>query len=196
MFASGKNLGRFALVQSLGSVTIGMSMPFSFVYAAEIKGADPLTIGYMGTCFILVSMLLAIPVGNLADTRGRKLIIFLTRPFYYFSSILLVLAPVGAKWVLILAWGARGVMMSAQAFNTMSMEMVPREYRGRWTGFVSLFQNLLRVPSILIGGYIYENIDPNLVFIIPIILDALIRMPLLNTIPDTLKTKQSDPRKV
>jgi MFS family permease len=190
MFASGKNLGRFALVQSLGSVTIGMSMPFSFVYAAEVKGADPLTIGYMGTCFILVSMLLAIPVGNLADTRGRKLIIFLTRPFYYLSSILLVLAPVGAKWVLILAWGARGVMMSAQAFNTMSMEMVPPEYRGRWTGFVSLFQNLLRVPSILIGGYIYENIDPTLVFIIPILLDVLVRMPLLNTIPDTLKLQQ------
>ena len=78
-------------------------------------------------------------------------------------------------------------MMSAQSFNTMSMEMVPREYRGRWTGFVSLFQNLLRAPSILIGGYIYENIDPNLVFIIPIFIDALVRMPLLNTIPDTLK---------
>ncbi|MCW3989639.1 MAG: MFS transporter [Candidatus Bathyarchaeota archaeon] len=193
MFASGKNLGRFAVVQAMGSVTIGMSMPFSFVYAADIKGADSLTIGYMGTCFILVSMLLAIPIGNLADTRGRKFIIFVTRPFYYLSSILLVLAPVGAPWVLILAWGCRGVMMSAQAFNTMSMEMVPPEYRGRWTGFVSLFQNLLRVPSILLGGYIYENIDPTLVFIVPLLLDALVRMPLLNTIPDTLKSRQPPP---
>lgn len=190
MFASGKNLGRFALVQSMGSVTIGMSMPFSFLYAMEYKGADPLTIGYMGTFFIVVSMFLAIPIGNLADTRGRKFVIFLTRPFYYLSSILLVLAPVGAKWVLVLAWGCRGVMMSAQAFNTMSMEMVPPEYRGRWTGFVSLFQNLLRVPSILLGGYIYENYNPALVFIVPIILDALVRMPLLNTIPDTLKSRQ------
>ncbi len=193
MFASGKNLGRFAIVQAMGSVTIGMSMPFSFVYAADVKGADSLTIGYMGTCFILVSMLLAIPIGNLADTRGRKLVIFVTRPFYYLSSILLVLAPVGAPWVLILAWGCRGVMMSAQAFNTMSMEMVPPEYRGRWTGFVSLFQNLLRVPSILLGGYIYENINPALVFIVPLLLDALVRMPLLNTIPDTLKSRQPPP---
>ncbi len=193
MFASGKNLGRFAIVQAMGSITIGMSMPFSFVYAADVKGADSLTIGYMGTCFILVSMLLAIPIGNLADTRGRKTVIFVTRPFYYLSSILLVLAPVGAPWVLILAWGCRGVMMSAQAFNTMSMEMVPPEYRGRWTGFVSLFQNLLRVPSILLGGYIYENINPALVFIVPLLLDALVRMPLLNTIPDTLKSRQPPP---
>ena len=193
MFASGKNLGRFALVQAMGSITIGMSMPFSFVYAAEFKGADSLTIGYMGTCFVLASMLLAIPLGNLADTRGRKFIIFITRPFYYLSSILLVLAPIGAPWVLILAWGCRGVMMSAQAFNTMSMEMVPPEYRGRWTGFVSLFQNLLRVPSILLGGYIYQNIDPALVFILPLLVDILVRMPLLSTIPDTLKSRQPPP---
>ena len=190
MFASGENLGRFALVQALGSITMGMSRPFIFVFAAEFKRADSLTIGYMGTCFVIVSMLLAIPIGNLADTRGRKFIIFITRPFYYASNILRVLAPVGASWVLLLAWGSRGVMMSANAFNAMSMEMVPVEYRGRWTGFVSLFQNLLRVPSILLGGYIYENFNPAIVFIVPLIVDALVRMPLLNTIPDTLKSKQ------
>jgi len=72
------------------------------------------------------------------------------------------------------------------AFNTMSMEMVPREYRGRWTGFVSLLQNLIRVPALLLGGYIYENIDPTLVFTIPLIVDVLVRMPILRTIPDTL----------
>ena len=193
MLASGENLGRFALVQALGSVTWGMSMPFSFLYAADIKGANSLTIGYMGTAFVLVSMLLAIPVGNLADTRGRKFTIYITRPFSYVSNLLLVLAPVGAPWVLLLAWGFRGVMMSANAFNTMSMEMVSPEYRGRWTGFVSFFQNLLRVPAILLGGYIYENIDPALVFIIPIFVDILIRMPILTTVPDTLKRQQPSP---
>jgi hypothetical protein len=79
------------------------------------------------------------------------------------------------------------------AFNTMSMEMVPREYRGRWTGFVSLLQNSIRVPALLLGGYIYEYIDPTLVFTIPLIVDILIRMPILTTIPDTLKTQQPPP---
>ena len=193
MLSSGKNLGRFALVQAMGSITMGMSRPFSFIYVAEFKGTNSLTIGYMGTFFVLVSMLLAIPIGNLADTRGRKFIIFITRPFYYLSNILLVLAPVGTPWVLILAWGCRGVMMSSNAFNTMSMEMVPSEYRGRWTGFVSLFQNLLRIPSILLGGYIYENFNPAFVFIIPLLVDVLVRMPLLDTIPDTLKRQQPSP---
>ncbi len=193
MFASGKNLGRFAFVQALGSITFGMSMPFSFLYAADIKGADSLTIGYMGTCFVLVSMLLAIPIGNIADTRGRKFAIYITRPFFYASNLLLVFAPIGAPWILLLAWGCRGVMLSANAFNTMSMEMVPPEYRGRWTGFVSLFQNLIRVPAILLGGYIYENIDPAFVFTIPLVVDLLIRMPILTTVPDTLKRQQPPP---
>ena len=187
MFQTGENLGRFAFIQALGSATWGLSMPFPFVYAAEFKGADSLIIGYMGTCFVLLSMLLAIPMGNLADSRGRKFTIYVTRPFFYASYILLVLAPPGVSWVLLLAWCCRGVMMSSSAWMTMSMEMVPREYRGRWTGFISLLQNLIRVPAMLLGGYLYESVNPALVFIIPIFVDALIRLPVLRTIPDTVK---------
>jgi len=187
MFQTGENLGRFAFIQALGAATWGMSMPFPFIYAAEFKGADSLIIGYMGTSYVLVSMLMAIPMGNLADSRGRKFTIYVTRPFFYASHILLVLAPPGASWVLLLAWCCRGVVMSSSAWMTMSMEMVPREFRGRWTGFISLLQNLIRVPAMLLGGYLYESVNPALVFIFPIFVDALIRMPILRTIPDTVK---------
>jgi MFS family permease len=187
MFQSGTHLKRFAFLQGLGAVTWGMSMPFPFVYAADFKGANSLLIGYMGTCFVLVSMVLAIPMGSLADRKGRKFTIFITRPFYYASFLLLIFAQKGMSWLLLLAWCFRGVMMSSRAWMTMSMEMVPQEFRGRWTGLSSLFQNLMRVPSMLIGGYLYENVNPILVFIIPICVDVLLRMPLLATVPDTLR---------
>ncbi|MCW3979366.1 MAG: MFS transporter [Candidatus Bathyarchaeota archaeon] len=193
MFRSGRYLGRFAFLQALGSITWGLSMPFPFVYAAEFKGADSLTIGYMGTCLVLVSMVLSIPMGTLADTRGRKFAIFLTRPFFWGSYLLLVFAPEGAAWMLMLAWCMRGVMMSSAAWQAMSMEMVPREFRGRWTGFVSLFQNLIRVPAMLLGGWLYESVDPALVFLIPVVVDALVRMPVLLTIPDTINRESSLP---
>jgi MFS family permease len=83
----------------------------------------------------------------------------------------------------------RGVFLSSNAWMTMSMEMVPQEYRGRWTGFNSFFQNLIRVPAMLLGGYLYESVNPALVFLIPIIVDALVRMPILATVPDTLKRR-------
>jgi MFS family permease len=187
MFGAGQRLKLFAVLQSMGSITWGLSMPFPFVYAADFKGADAITIGYMGTCFGILAMILAIPMGMWADKRGRKFTIFITRPFFYASYILLVLAPPGTSWMLLLAWCCRGVMMSSRSWMTMSMEMVPQKYRGRWTGFLSLLQNAIRVPAMLIGGYLYESGNPEIVFIIPIVVDLCVRMPLLTRIPETLK---------
>jgi MFS family permease len=189
MFRAGSYLKRFVFLEALGSITWGLSMPFPFIFAVEFKGADSLIIGYMGTVMTLTSMLLAIPLGNLADTRGRKFVIFATRPFYYASFLLLVFAPPGVHWMLLLAWGMRGVMMASSAWMTMSMEMVPREFRGRWAGFKGLFQNLIRVVAMLLGGYLYESVNPVLVFLIPLVVDLLVRMPVLATVPDTLKGK-------
>ncbi len=187
MFNSGKNLKMFAILQSMGSITWGMSMPFPFVYAADFKGADAILVGYMGTSFGLIAMLLAIPMGIWADKRGRKFTIFLTRPFFYASYILLILAPPQASWVLLLAWSCRGVMMSSRSWMTMSMEMVPQKFRGRWTGFLSLLSNAIRVPAMLLGGYLYESGNPELVFIIPVLVDLFVRMPMLTRIPETMK---------
>jgi MFS family permease len=187
MFSAGKKLKMFAILQSMGSITWGLSMPFPFVYAADFKGADAITIGYMGTCFGVIAMLLAIPMGIWADKRGRKFTIFLTRPFFYASYLLLILAPPGASWVLLLAWGCRGVMMSSRSWMTMSMEMVPQKYRGRWTGLLSLLSNAIRVPAMLLGGYLYESGNPEIVFIIPVLVDLCVRMPLLTRIPETMK---------
>ena len=80
-------------------------------------------------------------------------------------------------------------MMSSNAWEAMNMEMVPQEFRGRWTGFSSLLQNSIRIPAMLIGGYLYENVNPVLVFIIPVIVDAFLRIPILATIPDTFRRK-------
>jgi MFS family permease len=187
MLGTGIYLKRFAFLQSLGSITWGMSMPFIFIYVADFKGANSLIIGYMGTCLVLISMLISIPLGNLADKKGRKFTIFISRPFFWLSYILLILAPRNVPWILMLAWCMRGFLWGGMnAWDTMRQEMVPQEFRGRWIGFIGLIQNFIRVPAMLLGGYLYDNVDPRLVFIIPVIVDAFVRMPLLTTIPDTL----------
>ncbi|HDO20998.1 MAG TPA: hypothetical protein ENG81_05740 [Candidatus Bathyarchaeota archaeon] len=77
--------------------------------------------------------------------------------------------------------------MASNAWMTLSMELVPPEYRGRWTGMTSLLQNLARIPAMLLGGYIYQYVNPDLVFILPIFIDLFVRMPILRTVPETLK---------
>jgi hypothetical protein len=54
-----------------------------------------------------------------------------------------------------------------------------------------MFQNILRVPAMLLGGWLYESVNPALVFIIPVVIDSLIRTPLLTSIPDTLKDRDA-----
>jgi hypothetical protein len=48
---------------------------------------------------------------------------------------------------------------------------------------------MIRVPASILGGYLYEEVNPIFVFIIPVLVDALVRLPILFTIPDTLKKK-------
>jgi MFS family permease len=49
-----------------------MVMAFSAVYAHEVKGADALVLGLMATSTAAVSIVLAVPMGRLADRIGRS----------------------------------------------------------------------------------------------------------------------------
>jgi hypothetical protein len=69
------------------------------------------------------------------------------------------------------------------------MELVPVERMGKWSGVLGLFRGLVTIPAPLIGGLIWRKLGPMYVFIIPLAVDLLLRIPLLVTIPETLGTK-------
>ena len=69
----------------------------------------------------------------------------------------------------------------------MTMELVPLEQQGRWSGLLGLFTGLVTIPAATIGGLIWRELGPVYVFILPIVLDLLTRVPLLSTIPETLE---------
>ncbi|MFQ6094671.1 MAG: MFS transporter, partial [Candidatus Bathyarchaeia archaeon] len=84
---------RWLFIELLGSFTFGSTMPFIMVYAAEIKQADAMILGFMGSAMTIVSMISSVPLGKLADRIGRKRTILLLRPVLYVSYLLLVWAP-------------------------------------------------------------------------------------------------------
>jgi len=55
-------------------------------------------------------------------------------------------------------------------------------------GELGLFQGLVTIPAPVIGGLIWRGLGPMYVFLIPLAVDLLLRIPLLTTIPETLKT--------
>jgi MFS family permease len=153
----GKGLKTWIAVSCLGSMVWGMMEPFTFLYAAEVKGADALTLGIMTSASTLASVILSLPVNQIADTRGRKFAIFMIRPALYIWMLMVVLAP-SPSW-LIVAWIFRGIGMSSTAY---------------------------RIPAPLIGGLLYQGGTSYLIFLIPLLLDLGLRMPLLAwRIPET-----------
>ena len=156
------------------------------VYAAEVKGASALTLGLMGSAQNLAYTVSSIPLGKLADTIGRKKTIALLRPLLYSSILLLVFAP--NETFLILASALRGLTWGAMgAWSSLRMELVESEWRGRWSGVIGLLRGLARTPASLVGGLLWTSISPSAPFLMLIMIDATVRLPLILTMPETLR---------
>lgn len=185
LFDDGKPLGRWLLVASLTALPTAMITPFLQLYAHEVKGADQYTLGAMATAAVVTRLLFGVPLGRLADTIGRKRAIYLITPLWYASCLLLVLA--GSPIVLVLCGALQTFyLISSGMVSAMTIEMVPLERQGRWSGLLGLCGGLVTVPAPLLGGLIWDEWGAMYVFLIPIAMDLLLRIPLLASVPETL----------
>jgi hypothetical protein len=71
----------------------------------------------------------------------------------------------------------------------MTLELVPVEQMGKWSGVLGLFRGLVIIPAPVIGGLIWRELGPMYVFVVPLAIDLLLRIPLLTTVPETLGTE-------
>ncbi|MFC1943562.1 MFS transporter [Chloroflexota bacterium] len=185
VFREGKNLKRWLVIFSVTSLPMGMVMPFRYVFANEIKGADQFVLGAMVTASGLMPMVLGIIWGRLADKMGRKKVMYLSMPFVWASNLLLIFAPNPA--FLIVAGALEGfLMLSGLPSRAMSRELVPPEQMGRWLGISRFCSMLFSAGSVYLAGVIWDNIGPEYVFLTIIATDILIRIPLLIGMPETL----------
>jgi MFS family permease len=185
VLTSNKQIKKWLVLEFLRSFSTGATLPFIMVYAAEIKNANALTLGFMGSAMTIVSILSFVPLGNIADKIGRKKTIFFLRPIIALSYLILILAP--SSEFLILAFALRGILRgSISVWITMRMEMVPPLQKGRWTGIINIIVSLTRIPAPIIGGIIWTFISPSFLFLLVIFIDIAIIMPLLWTKQKTL----------
>ena len=144
----------------------------------------------MTTSTVLARLAFGIPLGRLADKVGRKKVIYLLTPLWYASSLLLVLSFSPVTLV------AASVLQTFYAISSgltsaMTLELVPVERMGKWSGVLGLFGGLVTIPAPVIGGLIWRELGPQYVFLVPLALDLLLRLPLLTTIPETLGSEQA-----
>jgi len=146
----------------------------------------------MGTATILARLVFGVPFGRLADRIGRKKAIYVLTPLWYASHLLLIVSPgpitlilAGALWTFYyINSGVTGAMM---------LEIVPLDEIGKWSGLQGLFRGLVTIPAPILGGLIWQKLGPAYVFLVPLVVDLLIRMPLLMSVPETLNLGQQSP---
>jgi MFS family permease len=83
-------------------------------------------------------------------------------------------------WQLIGIWILMGVSDSAMvAWAVQTDEMVPMSYRSRFNALDQASFNLLSAPAAILGGFLWESVTPMMPFLLMILIDAGIRMPLI-----------------
>lgn len=177
---------RMLAVLALMDIPWSMVQPYMPLFAHQFKGAAELQLAGMAVTVSIASLLFALPLGRMADRHGRKKLLFLIAPVSYLSSFLLIWATGPA--MLFLAGLCFGFYSIATALAAaMASEIVPKEQMGRWIGLIGLIRGLVSIPSPLLAGLIWEHIGPPQVFVLAVVLDAAVRLPLLASIGETLR---------
>jgi MFS family permease len=152
IFKGERAMWQFFLMEAARGFTISMANPFFNIYAVEVKDADPFVLGLMTTSRLLITVLLAFPVGRLSDRIGRKKVVYYFRAFRYATDIGLILAP--NPQFLVLVGVFRGARLIAQevAYNAFIYELVPLEKRGRWIALSALVSGVFGAIATPLGG--------------------------------------------
>jgi len=167
---------------------MGMVLPFTQVFAYQVKGAEEYILGAMVTGSAFTLLVLGIPLGRLADRIGRKKILYMIAPLFWTSSLMLILAPNSS--FLVVAGILQGFFfVSLTVAGAMNVELVPPEHMGRWLGVMRFFRLLLAAGVAYLAGAIWDYMGPQYVFLIAVGLDICIRIPLLMRMPETLELR-------
>jgi len=174
---------RWILMIMLGSFWWQVAF-YTPLYAAKIKGADQFIIGGMSTAATIVYVFLAIPLGHLADTWGRKRMILSGGVLMILSYVLLIFAP--NNLTLLISGFLSGFNMTiGQSQLAIAVDLVPKKYMGSWFGLMGFFRGLVSIVSPVICGYLWSKVSPESVFWL-IIVSLIGSMLVLLTVPTSV----------
>lgn len=182
----GKNVKRWIVYRALSNISWFLSLTYLPLFVAEVKGADQFVLGGMATASMIVPILLSIPMGRLADTFGRKKVIYTVAPFYFLSILLLIYAP--NTTILLVSGLLQGFLMLGLVIQgAISQELVPTSLLGTWWGILGLLWGIMGVLGPILGGFIWSFIGPVYVFLFILFMETLKITFLWLFIPETLK---------
>ena len=166
--------------------------PFWIIYAKERCGSTIPILGLLPAVYSLTAALLLLPLAGISDRRGRKAVILFARPFLYLCIVSLILGGTFKGWawaplIPLLSWVFRAVGdSSGPSWTAASTEVVPEDLQSEWEATREFLWRAMAIPATIVGGLLWD-VDPRLPFILALLVDSLVRFPvLIYLIPETL----------
>jgi MFS family permease len=172
------------IVRASFSMVMALFLVYAF-YGLQIGGApqpqiyppemDPalqqarILWGYVMIALFLTMIVMSFPVGKLLDKVGRKIPLILSG-LLIIPSILLFIY--GNYLTLFIAMPLIGLaqLLGFSAYQTLFADLVPQAQRGKVTGSMQFFTYIFMALGGLIGGLLYDNISPQIPFLVMLIL--------------------------
>jgi MFS family permease len=187
VFQRGVALKRWIVYIFLSSTSMYMSTTFLPAFVTEMKRGNEFVVGSMTTASLVLPLVLALFVGRLADTFGRKKVLYMTLPLYCTSILFLIYAQ--NTLMLLISGVLQGFyLLSAVTQGAITAELVPVGLLGKWYGILNLFRGIASITAPIIGGFIWTFIDPSYVFLFIILIEATKIIILWLIVPETLRT--------
>jgi MFS family permease len=173
------------------AMTMTLQLVYVF-YELQIGGApDPMLLpqqdpalqlarerwGYVVIVLFASMILLSFPIGKLIDKVGRKIPLVAAGLLMVPATLLFVYGNYSTLFVTVVLWGL-AQLLGYSAYQALFADLVPQAQRGKVTGSMNFFSNVFMAAGGMIGGLLYDNVSPQLPFLL---------MPLL-IIPSTLVT--------
>ncbi len=163
-----------AVTYILWSFEFGLAEPYWIVYAEETIGLTSTEWGavtVIGSIINVVMKLLI--VGRTLDKLGRRKILLTIIALDTFTYLLFIRCVNFTQVILLLGAGYVIWAFYEATYNSLEADLVPKEKRGRVYAAFSVAWSAFSIPASLIGGVIYERIDPQLSFILAAVVVVL-----------------------
>ena len=156
----------------VGGFSFAMIQTFTVVYAVEDLGLSRPEWSLVLMVLFVAMIVLAIPIGKLVDKIGRKIPLLLSYAFVAPAILLFVYGDVNRLFISLILLGLSQLMMFS-SYSALMADLVPKEQRGKVTGFSQFFNYIIMALGILLGGILYTTVSHQfpfflmLIFLIP-----------------------------
>ncbi len=156
----------------VGGFSLAMIQTYTVVYAVEDLGLLRPEWSLVLVVLFVAMIVLAIPIGKLVDKVGRKIPLLLSYAILAPAILLFIYGDLYRLFLSLILLGLSQLMMFS-SYSALMADLVPKEQRGKVTGFSQFFNYITMALGILMGGILYATISHQfpfflmLIFLIP-----------------------------